>query len=258
MTLVSNSASVHPHAELGDKVEVGPYAVIGQYVKIGDGTQIAPHAVIEGHTLIGRNCRVGVGAVIGSEPQDLKYRGDESYVIIGDNTTIREYATINRATYAGEATRVGNNCLVMSYCHIAHNCVLEDRVIMASFAGLAGHILVEQNAILGGLVGVHQFVQIGQNAIVGGGSAVRQDILPFTANGGNPCKPCGLNTVGLKRHNYSPERISNLKKAYKIIMRSKLTEQEAIERLQNELGHVPEVAHMIQFIQRSQRGLARM
>ncbi len=258
MPSVSNSAIVHPSAEIGENVEVGPFAVVGENIQIGDGTKIAPHAVLDGWTTIGRNCRIGVGAVIGSTPQDLKYRGEESYVVIGDNTTIREYATINRGTYEGEVTSVGNHCFVMSYCHIAHNCVLEDWVIMASFAGLAGHIRVEQHAIIGGLVGIHQFVQIGRNAIVGGGSAVRQDILPCTAAGGNPCKSRGLNIIGLKRHNFSPERISQFKHAYKIIMRSKLCEKAAIERLTGEMSDVPEIMHMVDFMQRSERGLARV
>lgn len=258
MTSVSNNASVHPGAELGENVEIQPYAVVGEHVKIGEGTIIGSHAVLEGFTRIGRNCRVGHGAVLGSDPQDLKFRGDETYVIIGDNTTIREYATINRGTFEGEATKVGSNCLVMAYCHIAHNCLLEDRVIMASYAGLAGHIHVEELAIIGGLVGVHQFVHIGRNSIVGGGSAVRQDILPYTTCGGNPAKSHGLNIIGLKRLNYSPERISKLKRAYKIIMRSKLTEQQSIQQLQEEMGDVPEVKYMIEFMQRSDRGLARM
>ncbi|MEW6235327.1 MAG: acyl-ACP--UDP-N-acetylglucosamine O-acyltransferase [Candidatus Omnitrophota bacterium] len=257
MSLVSNTAVVHPQAEIGDNVEIGPYAIVGENVKIAEGSVIGPHVVLDGSTTIGRHCKIGVGAVIGGEPQDLKYRGDDSLVIIGDNTVIREYATINRATFEGEATVVGKNCLVMSYCHIAHNCVLEDRVIMSSFAGLAGHIRVEENAIIGGLVGVHQFVQIGRNSIVGGGSAVRQDILPYTQSGGNPCKSRGLNIVGLRRYNYSPERISQLKKAYKAIFRSKMTEQDAVEYLKTEMGDVPEVVHMVQFIERSKRGLAR-
>lgn len=258
MPSVSNQACIHPNAELGEHVEISPFAIIGEHVKIDEGTKIGPHVVIEGCTHIGRNCRIGAGAVIGSEPQDLKFKGDDSFVIIGDNTTIREYATVNRATNEGEATKVGSNCLVMAYCHIAHNCVLGDRVIMASFAGLAGHITIEDNAIIGGLVGIHQFVQIGRNAIIGGGSAVRQDILPYTACGGNPCKSRGINIVGLKRHNYSPERISNLKKAYKIIMRSGLSEQQAIETLEREMKDVQEIQHMIVFMKNSQRGLARM
>lgn len=258
MAFVSNNASVHPGAELGENVEIQPYAVVGEHVKIGDGTKIGCHVVLEGFSIIGRNCRIGHGAVIGSDPQDLKFRGEETYAIIGDNTTIREYATINRGTFEGEATKVGSNCLVMANCHIAHNCILEDRVIMASYAGLAGHIHVEEHAIIGGLVGVHQFVHIGRNAIVGGGSAVRQDILPYTTNGGNPCKSHGLNIVGLKRLNYSPERISKLKRAYRIIMRSKLTEQQAIQQLKEEMSDVPEVMYMIEFMQRSERGLARI
>ncbi len=258
MPLVADSAIVHPRAEIGDNVEIGHFSVIGENVKIGSGTKINSHVVLEGWTRIGRNCRINTGAVIGSEPQDLKFRGEESYVFIGDNTCIREYATINRGTFEGESTVVGNNCLIMAYCHIAHNCVLEDRVIMSSFAGLAGHILIEQNAIIGGLVGVHQFVRIGQNSIIGGGAAVRQDILPFSVAGGNPCKSKGLNIVGLRRHNFSPERISQLKKTYKIIFRMKLTEKEAVERLREEFGSVPEAMHMADFIDNSQRGLARM
>ncbi|MBD3267329.1 acyl-ACP--UDP-N-acetylglucosamine O-acyltransferase [bacterium] len=257
MPLFSNTSVIHPGAEIAENVEIGPYAVIGENVKIGEQSKIDAHAVIEGWTTIGRNCRIGVGAVIGGEPQDLKYRGEETYVRIGDNTTIREYATVNRGTYEGEETRVGSNCLIMSYCHIAHNCTLENRVIMSSFAGLAGHILVEENAIIGGLVGVHQFVQIGRNSIIGGGSAVRQDILPYTAAGGNPCKVRGLNTIGLRRHNYSPERIANLKRAYKVIFRSGMTECQSIELLKEEFDNVLEVTNMVEFMQRSNRGLAR-
>ena len=258
MPNIANTAVVHPNAEIGDQVEIGPYAVIGEHVKIGEGTKIGAHVVLEGWSIIGRNCRIDTGAVIGSDPQDLKFRGGESYVKIGDNPTIREYATVNRATFEGESTLIGNYCLIMSYCHVAHNCVLEDRVIMSSFAGLAGHILVEQNAIIGGLVGVHQFVHIGSNSIIGGGSAVRQDILPFTAAGGNPCRSKGLNIIGLKRHNYSPERISRLKHAYKIVFRSGFSEKEAIEKLQAEYREEPDIQHMIKFIQSSERGLARL
>ena len=257
MPLVSSTSIVHPGAQLGDNVEIGHFAIVGENCKIGDGSKISAHSIIDGWTTIGRNCKIGVGAVIGGEPQDLKYRGEEAYVIIGDNTTIREYATVNRGTFEGEATIIGNNCLVMSYCHIAHNCELKDRVIMSSFAGLAGHILVEENAIIGGLAGIHQFVQIGRNAIIGGGSAVRQDVLPYTSAGGNPCRIAGLNAIGLKRHNYSPERISNLKHAFKIIFRSGLTEQAALQTLEAEYKDIPEVEHMIEFIRRSTRGLAR-
>ncbi len=257
MPLVADTAIVHPRAQIEDDVEIGPFTLVGENVKIGAGTKIASHVVLEGCTRIGRNCRINVGAVVGSEPQDLKFRGDESYVIIGDNTTIREYATVNRGTFEGEATVIGNYCFIMSYCHIAHNCVLEDRVIMSSFAGLAGHIHIEQNAIIGGLVGIHQFVRIGQNAIIGGGSAVRQDILPFTVAGGNPCKTRGLNIIGLKRHNFSPERISKIKRAYKTVFRTHLSEKEAIVQLYEQFADVPEAQHMAEFMEKTERGLAR-
>lgn len=258
MPLVASTAIVHPKAELADDVEIGQFSIIGEHVKLGEGTRIGPHVVLEGWTHIGKNCLIGYGAVIGSEPQDLKFRGGESYVKIGDNTVIREYATVNRGTFEGEVTAIGNNCYVMSYCHVAHNCVLKDRVIMSSYAGLAGHIEIEENAIIGGLVGIHQFVRIGRCSIVGGGAAVRQDILPYTKATGNPCKSKGLNIIGLRRLNYSPERISNLKKAYRIIFRSNLTEVKAIKLLSDELASSDEVKHMIDFMNASNRGLARM
>jgi len=258
MPQVASTAIVHPNAHLGENVEISHYAIIGEQCKVGDGSYIGPHAILEGWTHIGRNCKIGAGAVIGSEPQDLKFRGEESYVKVGDNTTIREYATVNRGTFEGESTLIGNNCLIMSYCHIAHNCVLQDRVIMASSAALAGHILIEENAIIGGLVGVHQFCHIGRNSIIGGCSAVRQDILPYTSAGGNPCRSKGLNITGLKRHNFSPERISQLKNAYRLIFRSQLTEDQALEKLEKESLDSPEIIHMIEFVRNSSRGLARL
>ena len=258
MPVVDNTASVHPKADIGENVEIGPYSVIGENIKIGANTKIGPHVILDGWTTIGRNCRICAGAVIGTEPQDLKFRGDKTFVIIGDNSCIREYATINRATFEGESTVIGNNCLVMAYCHVAHNCLLEDRVIMSSFAGLAGHIHIEENAIIGGLVGVHQFVRIGRNVLVGGGAVVRQDILPYTIASGNPCRTKGMKIVGLRGYNFSPERISQLKRAYKIVFRSKFSEEEAITTLQSEIGDVTEVQHMIEFMKKSQRGLARI
>lgn len=254
---VDSNASVHPKAEIGENVEIGPFAVVGEHTKIGDNTKIGPHAVIEGWTTIGNNCKIFAGAVIGSDPQDLKFRGEESYVEVGDNTTIREYATVNRGTYEGETTSIGSSCLIMSYCHIAHNCVLEDRVIMSSFAGLAGHIYVEQHAIIGGLVGIHQFVRIGRNSIIGGCSGVRQDVLPYSVANGNPCRAVGINIVGLRRLNFSPERISKLKRAYKTMFRKNLCEKDAVKIIQDELSDDAEVKHILDFIEKSGRGLAR-
>lgn len=257
MPFVDNNASVHPKAEIGENVEIGPFAVIGEHAKIGDNSKIGSHAVIENWTTIGKNCKIFTGAVIGSDPQDLKFRGECSYVDVGDNTTIREYATVNRGTYENETTKIGSSCLIMAYCHVAHNCVLEDRVIMSSFAGLAGHIHIEEHAIIGGLVGIHQFVRIGRNSIIGGCSGVRQDVMPYSVAGGNPCRAIGINIVGLRRHNFSPERISSLKKAYKTVLRSKMCETDALVFLKEELSDSAEVKHMIEFIEKSQRGLLR-
>ena len=190
-------------------------------------------------------------------PQDLKYRGEDSEVRIGDHTIIREFATVNRATGQGQATVIGTRCFLMAYSHVAHNCLLEDEVILANVGTLAGHIHVEKGAIIGGLVAVHQYVRIGRFTLVGGASALNQDILPFTMSHGTPCRPFSLNRVGLKRRGFSPERILDLRRAYRVIFQSGLGEEEAIEQLNNDYNDNEDVQHIIKFIRGSQRGIAR-
>lgn len=254
---IASTAIIHPRAQIGDDVQIGPYSVVGEHVRIGRGTEIGAHVILDGWTTIGEYCRIFTGAVVGSEPQDLKFKGDESFVRIGDHTTIREYCTVNRGTLTGEETRVGQRCLLMAYSHVAHNCILEDSVIMASFSALAGHIRIESNAIIGGLVAVHQFCQVGRYAIVGGASAVRQDVLPYTRAAGNPCRPYGINTVGLKRHGFSDDRVRNLKRIYRRIFRSKLTEVQALEQLEKDLSDDEDVRRISEFVRRSERGICR-
>lgn len=255
---IATTSIIHPRAQIGSNVTVGPYSVIGEHVRIGPGTEIGSHVVLDGWTTIGARCKIFTGAVIGSDPQDLKFQGGESYVSIGDDTIIREYCTINRGSYPGETTRIGSQCLLMAYAHVAHNCDISDRVIIASFAALAGHIVVEENAIIGGLVAIHQFCRIGRNAIVGGASGVNQDVLPYCLAAGRPSTVHGLNRVGLKRHNFDQQDIRKLKEAYRIIFRSGYSEHQAIEWLREHRSECPgPFGHIIEFIEKSERGLCR-
>ncbi|MDR3561816.1 MAG: acyl-ACP--UDP-N-acetylglucosamine O-acyltransferase [Negativicutes bacterium] len=251
------TAVIHPGARIGKDVEIGPYAVIGENVLIGDGTKIGAHVVIDGWTSIGKNCILFPSSSIGTEPQDLKYRGEKSYVFIGDNTRVREFATVNRATGEGEETRVGANCLLMAYTHVAHNCIVGNHVIMSNAATLAGHVIVEDRVVIGGLAGVHQFVKIGRNAMIGGASKVVQDVPPFVIVDGHPARVAGLNNVGMARAGLSDIARRNLKKAYKILYRSGLTLAQAIAVMEQELESCEEVEHFLRFLRNAERGICR-
>lgn len=255
---IHETAVVHPGARIGKDVEIGPYAVIGENVLIGEGTKIGAHVVIDGWTSIGRNCVIFPSASIGTEPQDLKFKGEKSYVFIGDNTKIREFATVNRATGEGEETRIGNNCLMMAYTHVAHNCVVGNHVIMSNAATLAGHVIVEDRAVIGGLAGIHQFVKIGRNAMIGGASKVSQDVPPFVIVDGHPARVCGLNNVGISRAGISEVARKNIKKAYKILYRSGSSNlAQAIAVMEQELEMCEEVEHMLRFLRNAERGICR-
>ena len=256
--MIHKTAIIDNEAELDSEVEIGPYCIIGPHVKIGKGTKLGPHVVIDGWTQIGERCRIFQFASIGAIPQDLKYKGEESWVILGNNNVIREFATINRGTsQSGGKTIIGDNNIFMAYSHVAHDCVIGNHVILANVATLAGHIEIEDYAIIGGLVAVHQFVRLGCYSIIGGGSGVNQDIPPYMMANGQRAKLYGLNTVGLKRHNFSSGAISNLKKAYRIIFRSGLTINKALDQTQGEIKNSTEVDHLISFIKGSERGITR-
>ena len=260
--MIHATAIIDPGAVLGKGVEVGPYAVIGPNVTIGDDCAIGTHAVVESHVRMGKGTRVSPFASIGAPPQDLKFKGEDTWVEIGEGTTIREYVTVNRGTVGGGGvTRVGSRVLLMAYCHVAHDCQVGDRVIMANAATLAGHITVEDGAFVGGLVGVHQFVRIGTFAIVGALSGVPLDIPPYVkAVVGRAVKGTGLfglNVIALKRNGFSPETIAGLKKAYRILFRSGLPMSEALARVEAELPPSPEVRHLLDFIRASKRGVQR-
>lgn len=255
---IHSTAIVHPHAQIDDSVSIGPYSVIGEQVTIGKDTKIASHVLIEGWTTIGERNQLHSFSCIGTPPQDVGYKNEETYLIIGDDNVIREFATVHRATTkADRKTEIGNKNYLMAYSHVAHDCKLGNSIIMANSAGLAGHITIEDYAILGGIVGVHQYVRIGAYAMIGGQSAIVQDIPPYVSAAGNRAQLYGLNTIGLKRKGFSDEVISDLKKAYKIIFRSGMTIEEAIKKVADEFHHSKEVNYFIDFMRHSKRGVTR-
>ncbi len=254
---IHETAVVYPGARIGKNVEIGPYAVIGENVEIGEGTKIGPHTVITGWTSIGKDCKIFQFASVGEEPQDLKFKGEKSYTFIGDRTTIREGATIHRATGEGEETRVGNDCLLMAYTHVAHNCVVGNNVIMSNAAMIAGHAIIEDRAVIGGMSGVHQFVKIGRNAMIGGASKIVQDVVPYTIVDGHPAKVVGLNSVGISRAGIPIESRRNIKKAYRILYRSGLSLAQAISMIEQEVDSCDEVEHFLRFLRNAERGICR-
>lgn len=249
------TAIVSPDAVLGADVEVGPHAIVGEHCTVGDGSVIAARAVLERNVTLGRNVKVGIGSVLGGDPQDLKFRGEHTTVEIGDNTTIREYATINRGTSHSMRTVVGENCFLMSYVHLAHDCQLGDSVIISNGTQLAGHVIIESRAILSGLVAVHQFTKIGRFAFVGGMSRVAKDVPPFVKAVGNPIRLYGLNKVGLERNGFAPEVIRELKRAYRLFFNSELNLSQAREKAVSELHPYTEVQDFLRFFEHSDRGV---
>jgi UDP-N-acetylglucosamine acyltransferase len=249
------TALVDPSARLGGEVEVGPFAIVGPGVTIGDGCRIAARATLERNVRLGAGVRVGEGSILGGDPQDLKYRGEESWVEIGPGSVIREYSTINRGTARAGVTRIGAQSYIMSYVHVAHDCQIGDGVILANGAQLAGHVTVQEHANLSGLVAVHQFVTIGAYAFVGGCSRVTQDIPPYVTAVGNPVALFGLNSVGLQRAGFPAETIAALKRLYRYCFNSGLNVSQAIDRARLELPALPEVQRFLEFVAASERGV---
>ena len=256
--MIHPTAIIDSKADIDSNVDVGPHSIVGANVQIGSGTVIGPHVVIQPYVEIGPDCHIFQYASIGAVPQALKFEGEETYVKIGRGTVIREFVTVNRGTgFGGGITEVGEENFLMAYVHIAHDCKTGRKVILANNATLAGHIVIEDFVTVGGLVAIHQFVRIGNYAYIGGKSAVVKDIPPYVIAAGDRAKLHGLNSVGLKRHGFSQETLSSLKKAYRIIFRIGLTLNEAIERVKAEVGQVPEVNDLIRFIKSSKRGITR-
>jgi len=254
--VIDSSAKIHPSARIASSVEIGPYSVIGPDVEIGEGTWIGPHVVINGPTKIGHDNKIYQFSSIGEAPQDLKFKGEETFLEIGDRNVIREFCSFNRGTVQDQSmTKVGNDNLFMAYVHLAHDCVVGNHVIFANNASLAGHVTVEDHAILSAFSGVFQFCRIGKHSFITTNSVVIKDVLPYVKASGYYAKPYGLNSVGIQRQHLSAELVADLKKAYRIIYRKGLTITNAIEELK-QLGS-KEIQHLIEFIQKSERGIVR-
>lgn len=253
---IHTSAIVSQKAKLAPDCIVGPHTIIADNVTIGAGCKIGASCVIEGNTTIGKNCEIFTGAIIGSSPQDLKFKGEKSFLEIGDNNIIREYCTFNPGTEEGNKTLIGNNNLFMAYSHVAHDCKVGNNCIIANNGTLAGHVTIEDKAVIGGLAAVHQFVRVGMLSIIGGCSKVVQDIPPFLTCDGHPARVYGLNLIGLRRNNISRESIKQLNHISKILFNSGLSIRHAIEKAEQEKKLFPESRYLLEFMKDSKRGAA--
>ncbi len=253
--MIHPTAIVDDDAQIGSAVKIGPGAIVGPNVRIGDRCEIGPRVLIERDTTVGQECRLFHAATLGTEPQDLKFEGEEAHLWVGDRTVIREFATLNRGTADSGETRVGSDCLLMAYSHVAHDCVLGDNVILSNAVTMAGHVVIDEWAIVSGLVGIHQFVHIGAHAFVGGGSGLRQDVPPFCRVAGMPAKLFGINSVGLARRDFPPAVRKQLKRAYRIVIGSEGTVAERIQHAAAEVEQIPEVKLFLDFIRESERGI---
>ena len=257
-TEIHKTAIIDPKAVIDEDVSIGPFCIVGEGVKLKKGARLMSNVIIEGNTEIGEGCQIYPFASIGLPPQDIKYKGEKTGVRIGNNNIIREYASVHRASVGGDGmTAVGDNNFLMAYVHIAHDCRIGNNVVIANSAGLAGHVAVEDYAVIGGIVGVHQFTRIGAYAMVGAFSGIGQDIPPYTMASGPRAKLFGLNSVGLKRNGFPDSTINELKKAYKILFREKLTLKEALKKVQKEFSHSKEIKHLVEFIEKNTRGICR-
>jgi UDP-N-acetylglucosamine acyltransferase len=256
-TLIDPRAAVSPKASLGENVSIGPFTVVEAGAVIGDGTAVAANALIAQGARIGKECRVHHGAVIGHMPQDLKYAAEPTTCELGDRNVVREFATLHRGTGEGGRTIIGNDNFLMAYSHVAHDCVLGNRIIMANSASLAGHTEVEDYVIIGGLTPVHQFTRLGQHSMIGGGLRVGKDVPPYVLAGGEPLTFEGLNSIGLRRRGFSRETLEALDRAYELIYRARLNVSQALARIAADaaLSIVPEVQTVLEFIRKSKRGI---
>ncbi len=257
-TEIHKTAIVSKKAIIEGNVEVGPNCIIGDGVVIRKGTKLISNVVIEGNTEIGENCTIHPFATIGLPPQDLKYKGEPTGLKVGNNNIVREYTSIHRGSVGGDGyTMVGDGNFIMAYCHIAHDCRIGASNIMANAATLAGHVMIEDFAFIGGVVVVHQFTRIGAHAMVGGFSGIGQDIPPYTMASGARAKLYGLNAIGLKRRGFSDEAINVLKKAYRVLFREKRTLADALKTIKTDLPQLPEIKHLVEFIEKNKRGICR-
>lgn len=252
---IHDTAIVHPDARIADSASVGPFSIIGPRVALGERVQVDSHVLIEKDTAVGQDSRICKGAVLGTDPQDLKYAGEPTRLEVGCRTTVREYATLNRGTIDSGVTVVGNDCLIMAYAHVSHDSRVGDHVILANSANMGGHVTIEDWAIVGGVTAIHQFVRIGRHSFVGGGSRLPQDVVPYVMVAGSPCAAFGLNLVGLRRRGFDRATLRSLREAYRTIFQSDLNVSQAVDQLLARDDRIPEVDHMLDFIRASERGI---
>ncbi len=249
-------SNIHPEAKIGDNVTIEAFVTVEKDVEIGDGTWVGPNACILAGSRIGENCEIHSGAVISGKPQDLKYQGEETLTRIGDNTVIREFVTINKGTSDRLETVVGSNCLLMAYVHIAHDCLLGNHCIIANSVQIAGHVELHDHARIGGTTAVHQFVKIGAHTMVGGGSLVRKDVPPYIIAAREPLIYSGVNSVGLSRHGFAPERINLIQEAYRLYFLKGNNKTAALQMIE-ELDDCEEKKNILDFIRSSERGIIK-
>jgi UDP-N-acetylglucosamine acyltransferase len=256
MSTIHPTAVIHPGAVIGEDCVIGPYCNIGANVVLGANNNLANNVIIDGYTTIGEGNKIFSYAVLGTDPQDLKFKGEATRLRIGSNNTIREFVTINRSNMMEEDTVVGDGNLFMEYVHVAHNCQIGSFCVIANVVQFAGHVHVHDYATIGGVTAVHQFVHIGTNAFVGGASAIKKDIVPYTRGQGNPYKTVGLNSVGLMRKGFSNETIAGIKEIYNLFYRSKLNTTQALEKALAMENLSPEQLKVIDFVQHAERGIS--
>lgn len=250
-------AYIHPAAKIASNVVIDPFVTIDQNVEIGEGTRIGSNVTIMEGARIGKNCVIFPGAVIGAVPQDLKFRGEDTLAIIGDNTTIRECVTIHRGTASKGKTVVGSNCLIMAYCHVAHDCVVGDNVIMSNVTQLAGEVVVDNYAVIGGGTLVHQFCHIGPHVMIQGGSLINKDIPPYVKAARTPIAYAGVNSIGLRRRNFTNEQIRDIQEIYRYLYLSGYNISDSLERIEAELPATKERDEIILFVRNSKRGIIK-
>lgn len=255
--MISHLAHIHPKAQIGSNVTIDPFTSISADVIIGEGSWIGPNAVLMDGARIGKNCKIFPGAVISGIPQDLKYKGEPSLTIIGDNTTIREYVTINKGTIDKMVTQVGDNCLIMAYAHIAHDCKIGNNVIIAGYVGITGHVKIEDFAIIEGLSGAQQFITIGAHSFVAGCSQIRKSVPPFIRVAREPLQYIGVNIVGLTRRGFSKETIKNIEDIYRIIFVRGYNTSNAVEMVEADCNESPERKLILDFITNAKDGIVK-
>jgi UDP-N-acetylglucosamine acyltransferase len=255
---IHQTAIVNPKAQIAEGVKVGPYCIIDENVTIAEGCILEAHVYITGNTEIGKDCKFYPFCSIGTDPQDIKFKGEKTYLKIGQRNVFREFTTVNIGTaHGGDVTVIGDDNLFFAYSHIAHDCHIGNNVLFYNAGTLAGHVIVDDYATIGAFSGVHQFCRIGRHGFIGGYSVITKDVLPYSKTVGNRAKCYGINYIGLVRKNFSPEAIENIKKAYRILLQSNLNTKQALEVIGKEISDSPDIDYLVQFIRASQRGVIK-